>query len=323
MSTTVKVGLAALATAMIAFTGSAASAKDMVFGYIPNSMSFPYNIALTEGFCGKAAEKGIKCVILDSKMSMENQANQFDDLLTQHVDAIGFMPDDSVAVQALIDKAADAGIPVAATSVFVGDPTKHPFNWVYPNLTALVNTDDTEAGRIAGKFAAEHLPKDREVKVAVLEGAPGFAVNKQRQTGFEETLKAAGIKYKIVASQATDWTPESGDRICQNMLTANPDIDLIFSHADQMALGCIHAIEGANSKALIVDASGGSTLATKAVVAGELDMSACNQPRLLGELTFDALYKAAKNKEGAKKGQFVTYPMLPVTKQTPDICPPW
>jgi len=311
------------AISMVALSAGAAGAKDLTFGYIPNSMSFPYNIKLTDGFCAKAAEKNVKCVILDSKMSMERQANQFDDLIAQGVDAIGFMPNDSVAVQALIDKAASSGIPVAASSVFVGDPTTQPPTWVYPNLTALVNTDDTEAGRIAAKYVADHVDKSKEIAIGVLEGAPGFAVNAQRQKGFEEVLKANGVTFKIVASQATDWTPESGDRICQNMLTANPEIDVIFSHADQMALGCARAMAGMGVRPLLVDASGGSTLAAKAVKAGELDMSACNQPGLIGELTFAALYEAVTAGDAAKKAQFISYPMLPVTKETPDACPPW
>jgi hypothetical protein len=52
----------------------------------------------------------------------------------------------------------NAGILVAATSVFVGDPAIQPPNWAYQNLIALVNIDDTEAGRVAGTFAAERLP---------------------------------------------------------------------------------------------------------------------------------------------------------------------
>lgn len=316
-------GASTAAVILVTLSAGVVQAKELTFGYIPNSMSFPFNVKLTDGFCAKAAEKGVKCVILDSKMSMERQANQFDDLIGQGVDAIGFMADDSVSVQSLIDKASDAGIPVAASSVFVGDPTAHAPNWVYPKLTALVMTDDTEAGVIAAKYVAEHVDKSKEIIVGVLEGAPGFATNELRQKGFEETLKAEGVNYKIVASQATDWTPESGDRICQNMLTAHPEISVVFSHADQMNLGCARALAGMGKHALLVDSSGGSTLATNAVKAGELSMSACNQPRLIGELTFGALYEAVKAGKEAKKAQFINYPMVAVTKEKPDVCPAW
>ncbi|WP_423066089.1 sugar ABC transporter substrate-binding protein [Devosia sp. CN2-171] len=310
--------------AAMALAGGASVAQDkLVFGYIPNNMAFPYNVALTDGFKEKAATKGVDVVILDSKMSLETQANQIDDLLQQGVAAIGFMPNDSVAVQALVDKVAAAGIPIAATAVPVGDPNVNPPDYVYPELTALATTDDVEGGRVAGRFAAEQLPKDRVVKIAVLEGAPGFAVVKQRQDGFEEALKAAGIQFEIVASQPTDWTPETGEALCQNILTANPDVDLIYSHADQMAIGCAHALSALGSNALLIDSAGGSTAGLAAVASGDLDGSVCNQPKLLGEMTFDVLYEAVTNKANAKKGQFLSYPNIAVSKDNIDECPPW
>lgn len=315
--------LLSLTAAIVLATGAATSQDKLVFGYIPNNMAFPYNVALTDGFKEKAAEKGVEVILLDSKMSLETQANQMDDLLLQGVDAIGFMPNDSVAVQALVDKVVAAGVPIAATAVPVGDPAVNPPDYVYPPLTALATTDDVEGGRVAGRFAAEKLPKDRVVKIAVLEGAPGFAVVKQRQDGFEEALKAAGIQYEIVASQPTDWTPETGESICQNILTANPDIDLVYSHADQMAIGCAHALSALGSEALLIDSAGGSVAGLAAVAAGDIDGSVCNQPRLLGQLTFEVLYEAVSNPAEAKKGQFLSYPNIAVSKDNVADCPAW
>ena len=57
----------------------------------------------------------------------------------------------------------------------VGDPHTHPLNDVYPKLNALITPDDAVAGEQAGKLALRLLPKDRKVKIAILEGAPGYA----------------------------------------------------------------------------------------------------------------------------------------------------
>ena len=307
----------------IALMASSAMAKDLVFGMNPNSMAFPYDVVLVNGFQEKAAAKGAKVILLDPKLSMETQANQIDDLLNQKVDGIAFMPNDSVAVQALVDKVAAAGVPIVASAVPVGDPNKNAVDYVYPNLNALISTQDVEAGHVAGVYAASVLPKDREVKIAVVEGAPGFAVVKQRQDGFEAALKEAGIKYKIVSSQPSDWTPGSGERICQNAVTANPDLDMVFSHADDMALGCGKAIIAAGSKARLIATGGGSILGGKAIMDGEIEASVCTQPKLIGELSFDVLYEAATNPSAAAKGKYVTYDMFPITKANVDKCPGW
>ncbi len=319
----VAAGFAAGAMITTALFASQAAAEGKTFGLIVNNMAFPYNVVLADGFTAAAEKAGNKVIVLDSKMSMETQANQFDDLMAQGVNGIAFMANDSVAVMSLVDKISEAGLPIVAAAVPVGDPNVNPVDYAYPNLNALVSTQDVIAGHKAGEFAASVLPKDREVKIAVVEGAPGFAVVKQRQEGFEAALTEAGVKFKIVSSQASDWTPESGEAICQNALTANPDLDLIFSHADDMALGCGKAIIAAGSKAPLVATGGGSALGAVAIQDGEITASVCTQPGLIGELSAKALDEAAADPAAAKKGQYITYDMAILTKENVDTCPKW
>jgi ribose transport system substrate-binding protein len=306
-----------------ALLGTQALAEGKTFGLIVNNMAFPYNVVLADGFTAALAASGDKAVVLDSKMSMETQANQIDDLIAQKVDGIAFMPNDSLAVTALVDKVAEAGIPIVSAAVPVGDPNVNPVDYAYPNLNALVATQDVLAGHVAGVYAASVLPKDREVKIAVVEGAPGFSVVKQRQEGFEAALTEGGIQFKIVSSQASDWTPESGEAICQNALTANPDLDAIFSHADDMALGCAKAISAAGSSARLIATGGGSALGAVAIKDGEIEASVCTQPGLIGDLSAKELQKAAADPANAAKGQYVTYEMVALTKENVDSCPQW
>lgn len=315
--------LAAGVVVSTGFMAGTAIAEGKTFGLIVNNMAFPYNVVLADGFTAAAEAAGDKAVVLDSKMAMDTQANQIDDLLNQKVDGIAFMANDSVAVMALVDKVAEAKVPIVAAAVPVGDPNENPVDYAYPNLNALVSTQDVIAGQVAGQYAAGVLPKDREVKIAVVEGAPGFAVVRQRQEGFEAALKEGGINYAIVSSQPSDWTPDSGEVICQNALTANPDIDLIFSHADDMALGCAKAIASAGSSAKLIATGGGSALGAVAIQEGEIEASVCTQPGLIGELSAKVLQEAAADPANAKKGQYVTYDMVALTKENVDSCPKW
>ncbi len=315
--------LVAGAVVSSALMAGSALAEGKTFGLIVNNMAFPYNVVLAEGFTKSVEAGGDKALVLDSKLSMETQANQIDDLMAQGVDGIAFMANDSVAVMALVDKVAEAGLPIVAAAVPVGDPNVNPVDYAYPNLNALVSTQDVIAGHVAGVFAASILPTDREVKIAVVEGAPGFAVVTQRQQGFEAALTEAGIKFAIVSSQPSDWTPDSGEQICANALTANPDLDLIFSHADDMALGCAKAIADAGSKAPLVATGGGSALGAVAIQNGEFAASVCTQPGLIGELAGKALQEAAVDPAAAKKGQYITYDMVALTKDNVDSCPKW
>jgi ribose transport system substrate-binding protein len=304
----------------LAISSSIASAKDLTFGYVAGSLQYPYNVATADGFKQAAAEAGAKAIVLDPQGDVAKQGNAIDDLIAQGVDGIGFLPLDSVVAESFVDKISEKGIPSAAIAVQVGDPNKHPLKDVYPKLNALITPDDSVAGEQAAKLALTMLPTDHAVKIAIVEGAPGYSAVTQRTAGFKKGLDAAGIKYEIVGSQPTDWTPEKGEAVCQNFLTATPDIDLIFSQADDMALGCARAIEAAGSKAKLIATSGGSKLGNAAIAAGELDGSVCVKPKMLGQLMFKALHEAATN-PSASKAQLVSVDLPIITKETLDQCP--
>lgn len=315
---TSKLGLALGATALACAAGAAA-AKDITLAYIANSMQYPYDAALGKGFQEECQKLGCKAIVIDGRANVERQGNAIDDLIAQKVDGIAMIATDAVVAVNWVDRLADVKIPFVAAAAVIGDPDK--IRQVNPKLTALVVTDDVMAGQRAGELAAKLLPAGKVAKIGIVEGAPGFAVVRQRTEGFRKALDAAGVKYEIVASQPTDWTPAKGEAVCQNVMTANPALDMFFSHADDMALGCARAIKAANSKVKLVSTGGGSKLGNDAIRNGEFDGSVCTKPGTLGRLSARALFEAATGKN-TKKGQFVTYDTPAITKANLAECPP-
>lgn len=313
-------GTTLLMTATSVMTAGAAFAEEIVLGYVPASLEYPYNVNTQIGFETAAEAAGVKTVVLDPRGSVEKQSNAIDDLLAQGVSGIGFLPLDSVVAEALVDKIDEAGLPVVAIASQVGDPNTRAVDDPYPKLSAFVATDNFQAGYESGLMAAGLLPEDRTGRIAVVEGDPAYAVVKLDNDGFNAALKDQGADYEIVAAQPTDWTPDKGEAVCQNFLTAHPDLDLIFSHADDMAIGCARAIEAANSDVILIATGGGSALGYNAIAAGEMYGSVCTRPQLLGTLMFEALYEAVQNPDTAK-ARYVTYDMPQITKETLDDCP--
>lgn len=311
------IGLASV----ISLSGEAAFAKDVVLGYVPASLEYPYNVATAKGFEEQAKELGAKTIVIDPRGSVEKQANAIDDLVAQGAQGIAALTLDGVVGQTWVDKLAEQNIPFVSVATQIGDPTKVAWSDVYPKLAALVGMDNVRAGELSGELAAAMLPKDHAVKIAIIEGAPGYPQVWQRTNGFKQGLDKAGIKYQIVASQPTDWTPEKGEAVCQNVLTATPDLDLIFSQADDMAIGCRRALDAAGSKVKLVATGGGSKLGIGAVQAGEIDGSVCDRPEHEGRLAAKALYEAVTN-PNAKRAQLISYDTPKVTKETIGECPP-
>lgn len=84
--------------------------------------------------------------------------------------------------------------------------------------------------------ATRHLLELGHATVWHLAGPVGSFAAAERERGWRETLKAAGIEPDSVARG--DWSAESGHRVAANLA----DATAVFSANDQMALGFIRAL---------------------------------------------------------------------------------
>ncbi|MDR5759387.1 sugar ABC transporter substrate-binding protein [Caballeronia sp. LZ035] len=312
--------LATLGAVALVCASGAASAKDITLGYSSVGLSYPFAAAIAKGFENAAKAAGVKTVVLDAKGSVQKQANDIDDLIAQKVDGIAIMPLDSTVAQGWVDRAVARDIPTVGVASEIGDPHKRPIKQVYEKLTALVTQDEVTAGERAGTMAASMLPKGKVAKIAIVEGAAGYAEVSQRSQGFKQGLDKAGVKYTIVASQPGDWTSEKGESTCQNILASHPDVDLFFAQSDDMVVGCALAVRNGSSSAKLIG-MGGSKLAINAIKLGDVTGTVCYKPEEIGKLAFNALYGTV-TKKNVTKAVFVAYDTPPITKANLAGCVP-
>lgn len=282
------------------------------YGLSTVGLSFPFAAAIAKGFSEAAAQAGATAIILDAKGEVQKQANDVDDLIAQHVAGIAVMPLDSVVAQGWIRRAQAGGVPIAAVAALVGDPRRRRVEDVFPGLVALASQDEVAAGRAAGGLAARLLPAGRTARIAIIEGAAGFPEVEQRARGFRQALDASGARYSIVAAQPGNWTSEGGEAACQNILAAQPQVDLFYNEADDMVIGCARAVRAAGLHARLIGV-GGSKLAIASIKAGAVDGTVCFKPEALGALAFRALH-------GDAGPRFRTYPIPAVTRATVGEC---
>ncbi|NMN04903.1 MULTISPECIES: sugar ABC transporter substrate-binding protein [unclassified Novosphingobium] len=278
-------------------------------------MSFPFAAAIAKGFRQAAQKAGARAIVLDGKANIQKQANDIDDLIAQRPQGLAIMPLDSIVAQGWVGRAQAARVPVVAVAALVGDPRRRAVTDVYPGLAALVSQDEVATGRAAGDLAADILPAGQTARIAIVEGAAGFPEVEQRTRGFLAGLAARRIPYAIVATQPGNWTPEGGEAVCQNMLAANPRIDLFFNQADDMVIGCARAVRAAGSKARLIGI-GGSRLAIASLKAGAINGTVCFQPEALGALAFAAMQRPP----APGTPRFRTYPIHAVTRATASDC---
>ena len=307
------------ATALAALLSAPTQAQDNgPYGFSSNGLSFPFAAAVAKGFVDAADEVGAQTIVLDSQGDVLKQTNDIDDLLAQGVKGIAIMPNDSAVAAAWVDKASAEGVPVVASASQIGDPATRPIDDVYEGLAALVTQQEVAAGREVGLLSASLLEGVDNAKIAIIEGAAGYAEVGQRTEGFEAGMREAGQSYTIVAAQPGDWTAEKGEAACQNILASNPDVDLFFNQADDMVVGCSRAVAAAGSDAKLVG-FGGSILAIEAVKNGEVDGTVCYKPEEIGRLSFQVLYEVVNGVEDHSE-DFITYPTPGVSIDNVDEC---
>ena len=220
-----------MAFGMFGCGGSGETEDDgATIGLIVSTLNNPFFVDLRDGAQAKADELGATLVVLDSQDDSAIELSNMEDLITQGVDVILINPTASEAVGSAVALANEAGIPVitldrAANS---GDVVCH------------IASDNVAGGKLAGEFIIEKL--GGAGKVVELEGVPGASAAIERGEGFNA---AAEGKLEVVARQTANFNRDEGMSVMENILQAQPEIDAVFAHNDEMALGAVSALQTA------------------------------------------------------------------------------
>ena len=136
----------------------------------------------------------------------------------------------------------------------------------------MVKGDNIGIGTNAARYIGGALKGSGGV-VEIL-GVPA-SVTTQRAQGFRQELSRRYPDVKIIASQAGDFQRDKSKTVMQGILRANPKIDAVYTHDDEMALGVLQAIKDAKRTDIkIVTGAGGSKLVYQLIVSGDPLMKA-------------------------------------------------
>lgn len=200
-------------------------------------MQSPYPPLYSDNLEMRLAEEGIEMFMFDGKFDAQLQSSQMDDAIAMDPDAIVLFPTDSAAMETSIKKAYDAGIPVIMGN---GEPQEASVQY-----TALYfGPNNYEEGKVAGAVAKELL--GGKGNVVIVEGSTGQDASVHRTRGFKDAM---GDGIKVLAAQPADWVKDDAVRVMSDFITAyGNDIDLIWSHSDDMGAGVGIALEEAGYK---------------------------------------------------------------------------
>ena len=135
-------------------------------------------------------------------------------------------------------------------------------------------TGDNEGMGIAGaKYIVDTI--GTEGTVVALSVPTSGSVSELRMKGFTETMAEIAPNVKII-EYATEFSREAGLKDMADILTANPQIDAVFSLDDETSMGALQAIEDAGRTDIKVITGGGGCQEYFNIIAANENINVCS-----------------------------------------------
>jgi simple sugar transport system substrate-binding protein len=290
--------LGAVAAIAIAGSASALAAKPLTIGFSQIGAESEWRTANTVSIKDAARKAGVNLKYADAQQKQENRVKALRSFIAQRVDVIAFSPVVESGWETVLREAQAAKIPVILMdrAVKVSDPTLY---------TTLIGSDFVEEGRRAGKWLVDYAAKNpgRAYNIVELQGTVGSAPAIDRKAGFAEAIKA-NPKLAITRSQTGDFTRTKGKEVMEAFLKSQgKNINVLYAHNDDMAIGAIQAIEEAGlkpGKDILVVSIDGVKGAFEAMMLGKINVTVECSP-LLGPQLIQAARDVAAGKPVPKR----------------------
>ncbi|GHF66774.1 D-xylose ABC transporter substrate-binding protein [Seohaeicola zhoushanensis] len=276
----------ASATAILAgaFIGTTALAQDLTVGV--SWSNFQEERWKTDEAAIKAALEaaGAKYVSADAQSSSAKQLTDIENLISQGVNALIVLGQDTQAVIPAVQAAADEEIPVIAYDRLIEDPRAFYLTF-----------DNVEVGRMQARAVLEAAPEGNYV---MIKGSPTDPNADFLRGGQQEVLQAAidAGKIKIVGEAYTDgWLPANAQRNMEQILTEQGNkVDAVVASNDGTAGGAVAALTAQGMQGIPVSGQDGDHAALNRVAAGTQTVSVWKDARELGKAAGEIAVALAK-----------------------------
>lgn len=286
-----KHSLILLAFLLILSLSSIVAVADSSFvGFSQVTIQSPFYVSLMESAERTAKEMGVKFVYLDAGNNIGKQNNDVIDLITRGLDVLLLNPVDPEGVAPAMKRAEDNNVPV----VTVDRPVEGKYE-----EAVFVGRKNYEMGVEAGKKAVELLGGEGNAsgKIIEIQGAAGGAVMRDRRDGFHSIVeKEEGIE--IIQGPYCEYVRSQAISAFQDLIQTHPDVDMVYAHNDDMALGAVQVLEqhGKIDDVYVIGIDG-LMEAIKAINDGRMDATVLNDPAYLGQLAVEVALGVLKGKE--------------------------
>ncbi|KAE8765946.1 substrate-binding domain-containing protein [Georgenia thermotolerans] len=205
---------------------------------LPN-LTNPYYVAMKEGFETAGAEKGFEVEVQIADDDDANQLAQVQSMLAKKPCALALNAVKSEPAAAIVHAANQAQVPVFTVNVTVDEEALKAQGG---SIVQYLGADNLAGGRQTAEQVLKDLGSDADLKIGFVT-EPDEVPTRLRDQGFEEAI-AADANAKVVAKVDGNVKPDDSMRATSEMLSGNPDINVIFASTGPGAYGALQALPG-------------------------------------------------------------------------------
>ena len=204
-----------------------------VVGVVPKGTNHIFWQTIHAGALKAGSERNLEILWNAPQLEIDSsrQISIVENLIARRVAGIVLAPVDEEALVAVVERAADSGIPVSIFDSAIKTD----------KIISFVATDNYEAGRMAGRRMGEIL--DGKGKVGVIGFMPGSASTMKREQGFLDAVREGfpGIEVLDVRFNMADRAKAMAE--AENLMTAHPDLAGLFADNESSTDGTVRAVK--------------------------------------------------------------------------------
>ena len=270
---------------------------DITIGSVIMNNSGEWFAEVMKGQEDAAKDLGVEFSIVSSDNEISKESDNVATFLAQQVDALVISPLSTDGSIAAVESATiDSGIPVVTWNTTVDT-----------DVTSHVGVVPSELGGNTGKYAAEYIKKNFPdgCKLAICDG-------------FKDALKELidDGTVEIVNEQDAELQEEGLD-ITEQILTANPDVQMIWCWNQVSLLGCAAGLENAQRSDIVLMGTDMSVELAKDMLGDSITLQAITT-QMPYEMGYTAVENAVKAVKGTDVEKEIMIPTYTYTKENLD-----
>ncbi|HUX58451.1 MAG TPA: substrate-binding domain-containing protein [Bacteroidales bacterium] len=297
----------------VAHLESKVDLSNIKIGYCTPSLNAPFYVVLSQYINEYAVGYGMKFMMADGQDDIIKQITSIEDLIATGVNVLILNPLDHKALVPAVNAAVKSGIPVFIVDSYI-DPAA--------NYITSIQANNEGNGELVGEWIVNKMGKTK-IKAALISGSQGNPIGKEKRLGFirglteMQLISQGNVDLTIVSQGWGNWSNNGGLKAMEDILVANPDINLLVAENDAMGMGALKAInESGKAANITIVGFDGQKEAYELIKQGKFGATALNSPKELGRLVVEAVVKYMN---GEKQISKVIYtPAVLITEENVD-----